>query len=159
MVVLHLVPPGITVAVRAQADRALAAFIKQHLRGRGEATLREAPDVRNAILREAEKADLVVMGASAGGADGNDAYLFGALPEAIAARAKPNVVVVKTREAIGGPTFDALASRAETLAARTAPPMRPAPSRPALSAGWRVQLPPRGVRISGDSSSSRRSRA
>src|SRR2546428_4181478 len=30
VVVLHLVPPGITMAVRAQAERALAAFIKQH---------------------------------------------------------------------------------------------------------------------------------
>ena len=37
VVVLHLVPPGITLAVRAQAERALAAFIKQHLNGRGEA--------------------------------------------------------------------------------------------------------------------------
>ncbi len=132
VVVLHLVPPGITMAVRAQAERALAAFIKQHLRGRGEAALREAPNVRNAILREAEKADLVVMGASAApGADGNDAYLFGALPEAIAARAKPSVVVVKTREAIGGPTFDALASRAETLAAadRAAEEARAVPAR------------------------------
>lgn len=132
VVVLHLVPPGITMAVRAQAERALAAFIKQHLRGRGEAALREAPNVRNAILREAEKADLVVMGASASpGADGNDAYLFGALPEAIAARAKPSVVVVKTREAIGGPTFDALASRAETLAAadRAAEEARAVPAR------------------------------
>ncbi len=132
VVVLHLVPPGITMAVRAQAERALAAFIKQHLRGRGEAALREAPNVRNAILREAEKADLVVMGASAApGADGNDAYLFGALPEAIAARAKPSVVVVKTREAIGGTTFDALASRAETLAAadRAAEEARAVPAR------------------------------
>jgi nucleotide-binding universal stress UspA family protein len=132
VVVLHLVPPGITMAVRAQAERALAAFIKQHLRGRGEAALREAPNVRNAILREAEKADLVVMGASAvPGADGADAYLFGALPEAIAARAKPSVVVVKTREAIGGPTFDALASRAETLAAadRAAEEARAVPAR------------------------------
>jgi nucleotide-binding universal stress UspA family protein len=132
VVVLHLVPPGITMAVRAQAERALAAFIKQHLRGKGEAVLREAPNVRNAILREAEKADLVVMGASAvPGGDGADAYLFGALPEAIAARAKPSVVVVKTREAIGGPTFDALASRAETLAAadRAAEEARAVPAR------------------------------
>ena len=53
--VLHLVPPGITMAVRAQAERALASFIKQHLRGRGEAVLREAPNVRNAILRESRK--------------------------------------------------------------------------------------------------------
>ncbi len=73
VVVLHLVPAGITMAVRAQAERALAAFIKQHLKGKGEAVLREAPNVRNAILREAEKADLVVMGASAvPGGDGPD---------------------------------------------------------------------------------------
>jgi len=118
VVVLHLVPPGITIAVRAQAERALTGFVKQHLHGRGEALLREAPNVRNAILREAEKADLVVMGASAQttGADG-EAHLFGALPEAVAARAKPSVIVVRTREAIGRATFEQLATRAETLAA------------------------------------------
>jgi glucosyl-3-phosphoglycerate synthase len=118
VVVLHLVPPGITLTVRAQAERALAAFVKQHLEGRSEAILREAPNVRNAILREAEKSDLVVMGASAqpGGA-GGETYLFGALPEAIAARAKPSVVVVKTRERIEHATFEQLAARAETLAA------------------------------------------
>ena len=118
VVVLHLVPPGITMAVRAQAEHALAAFIKQHVKGRGEALLREAPNVRNAILREAERSDLVVMGASASpaGAAG-DSYLFGALPEAIAARAKPSVVVVKTRDPIERATFDRLATRAETLAA------------------------------------------
>lgn len=132
VVVLHLVPPGITMAVRAQAERALAAFIKQHLHGSGEGVLREAPNVRNAILREAEKADLVVMGASAvPGGDGDQTYLFGALPEAVAARAKPSVVVVKTRESIGGGTFDALASRAETLAAadRAAEEARAIPTR------------------------------
>ncbi len=132
VVVLHLVPPGITMAVRAQAERALAAFIKQHLRGRGEGVLREAPNVRNAILREAEKADLVVMGASATpGGSGPDSYLFGALPEAIAARAKASVVVVKTRETIGGLTFDALATKAESLAAadRAADEARAIPAR------------------------------
>jgi nucleotide-binding universal stress UspA family protein len=132
VVVLHLVPPGITMAVRAQAELALAAFIKQHLRGKGEAVLREAPNVRNAILREAERADLVVMGASAvPGADAADSYLFGALPEAVAARAKSSVVVVKTREAIGRTTFDTLATRAETLAAadRAAEEARAVPAR------------------------------
>ncbi len=132
VVVLHLVPPGITMAVRAQAERALAAFVKQHLKGRGEGLLREAPNVRNAILREAERADLVVMGASASpGGDGTDTYLFGALPEAVAARAKSTVIVVKTREAIGRPTFEALASRAETLAAadRAAEEARAVPAR------------------------------
>jgi glucosyl-3-phosphoglycerate synthase len=117
VVVLHLVPPGITLAVRAQAERALAAVVKQHLEGRSEAILREAPNVRNAILREAERSDLVVMGASAQPGGSGKSYLFGALPEAIAARAKPSVIVVKTRERIEGATFDQLAARAETLAA------------------------------------------
>ena len=132
VVVLHLVPAGITMAVRAQAERALAAFMKQHLRGKGEAVLREAPNVRNAILREAKKADLVVMGASAvPGSDAADNYLFGALPEAIAARAKPSVVVVKTREAIGRTTFDTLAAKVESLAAadRAAEEARAIPAR------------------------------
>ena len=130
--VLHLVPPGITATVRAQAEHALAAFMKQHLHAEGEALLREAPNLRAAILREAEKADLVVMGASAQpfGADG-EPYLFGALPESIAARAKPTVIVVKTREQIASATFDQLAARAETLAAadRAAEEVRAIPAR------------------------------
>jgi nucleotide-binding universal stress UspA family protein len=43
--VLHLVPPGITATVRAQAEHALAAFMKEYLHGDGEALLREAPNV------------------------------------------------------------------------------------------------------------------
>ena len=132
VVVLHLVPPGMTLAVRAQAEHALAAFIKEHVRGRAEPVLREASNVRNAILREAEKADLVVMGASAspGGQDGAT-YLFGALPEAVATRARPTVIVVKTRELIGRQTFEQLAQRAETLAAadRAAEESRAVPAR------------------------------
>jgi glucosyl-3-phosphoglycerate synthase len=130
--VLHFVPPGITLAVRAQAEHALAQFLRQHLRGRGEGVVREAANVRNAILREAEKADLVVMGASAQPAGANgESYLFGALPEAIAARAKPTVVVVKTRAAIGRQTFETLAAHAETLAAadRAAEEARAVPAR------------------------------
>ena len=132
VVVLHLVPPGITLAVRAQAEHALAAFIRQHVHGRFQSVVREASNVRNAILREADRADLVVMGASAspGGQDGTS-YLFGALPEAIATRAKPTVVVVKTRESIGRQTFEQLAARAETLAAadRAAEEARAVPAR------------------------------
>ena len=130
--VLHFVPPGITLAVRAQAEHALAQFLRQHLRGRGEGVVREAANVRNAILREAEKADLVVMGASAQPAGANgESYLFGALPEAIAARARPTVVVVKTRIAIGRQTFETLAAHAETLAAadRAAEEARAVPAR------------------------------
>ena len=132
VVALHLVPPGITIAVRAQAEHALASFIRQHVGGRAEAVVREVPNVRNAILREAESADLVVMGASATPPGQEpDAYLFGALPEAIATRAKPTVVVVKTRETIGRQTFEQLAARAETLAAadRAAEEARAVPAR------------------------------
>ncbi len=131
VIVLHLVPPGITLAVRAQAERALATFIKTHMKGRAEPLLREASNVRNAILREAERADLVVMGASATPGTGADASLFGAIPEAIASRARPTVVVVKTRETIGRTTFEQLAEKAETLAAadRAAEEARAIPAR------------------------------
>ena len=49
--VLHFVPPGITLAVRAQAEHALAQFVRQHLKGRAEGVVREAANVRNAILK------------------------------------------------------------------------------------------------------------
>ena len=116
VVVMHVVPAGVTEAVRAQAEHALASFVRQHLTARSEPILRETQNVRTAILREAERADLVVMGASAPPGDAGSS-LFGALPEAIAQRAKPTVIVVKTREPIGRQTFEQLAQRAETLAA------------------------------------------
>ena len=132
LIALHLVPPGITLAVRSQAERALAAFLKQHANGRGEGLVREAANIRNAILREADRADVVVMGAAAAptSADGS-ARLFGAMPEAIATRSKASVVVVKTREPIGRQTFEQLAQRAESLAAadRAAEEARAVPAR------------------------------
>jgi nucleotide-binding universal stress UspA family protein len=130
--VLHVIPPGVTSSVRAQAEQALATFLKQHARGHADGLLREAPNVRNAILREAEKADVVIMGASAApGGTAADAFLFGALPEAIATRATATVIVVKTREQIGQATFEELAGRAESLAAadRAAEESRAVPAR------------------------------
>jgi len=130
--VLHVVPPGLTPAVRAQAEHALATVLKLHARGHADGLLREAPNVRNAILREAEKSDLVIMGASAG-PEGSvvENFLFGVLPETIAARARPPVIVVKTRERIDTSTFEVLATRAESLAAaeRAAEESRAVPAR------------------------------
>jgi glucosyl-3-phosphoglycerate synthase len=130
--VLHVVAPGLTPAVRAQAEHALATFLKLHARGHADGMLREAPNVRNAILREAEKSDLVIMGASAA-PEGSvvENFLFGALPETIAARARPPVIVVKTRERIDTATFEVLAARAESLAAaeRAAEESRAVPAR------------------------------
>ncbi len=132
LVVLHVIPPGVSLAVRAQAEHALAAFVRLHAGDRAVGLLREAANVRTAILREAERSDLVVMGASAApsGTDGPSS-LFGALPEAVAARSRTSVVVVRTREAISRQTFDALAQRAETLAAadRAAEEARAIPAR------------------------------
>jgi nucleotide-binding universal stress UspA family protein len=131
--VLHLVPVGISTAVRAQEERALAALIRQHLGGRGTALVREASAVRTAILREAETADLVIMGASAAPltAEHRDGVLFGSLPEAIATRARASVMVVKTRQPIGRATFEQLAERAESLVAadRAAEEARVVPAR------------------------------
>jgi nucleotide-binding universal stress UspA family protein len=132
IVVLHVIPPGVTSTVRAQAEHALATFLKQHARGHADGILREAPNVRNAILREAETADVVIMGASAiPEGSGGDSFLFGALPEAIAARAKPPVIVVKTQERIGRATFEELVGKAESLAAadRAAEESRAIPAR------------------------------
>jgi len=130
--VLHVVAPGLTPAVRAQAEHALATFLKLHARGHADGLLREAPNVRNAILREAEKSDLVIMGASAA-PEGSvvENFLFGVLPETIAARARPPVIVVKTRERIDTATFEVLAARAESLAAaeRAAEESRAVPAR------------------------------
>ncbi len=128
--VIHFVPVGVTEAVRAQAEHALAAFVRQHISARAEPILRETRNVRTAILREAENADLVVLGASAPPGEAGTS-LFGALPEAIAQRARPSVIVVKTREPIGRQTFEQLAQRAETLAAadRAAEESRAIPAR------------------------------
>ena len=128
--VMHLVPSGVTEAVRAQAEHALASFVRQHVTADHEQVLREASNVRTAILREADRADLVVMGASAPPGDAGGS-LFGALPEAVAHRAKPTVIVVKTREAIGRQTFEQLAEKVESLAAadRAAEAARAIPAR------------------------------
>ncbi|MEZ0240717.1 MAG: glucosyl-3-phosphoglycerate synthase [Chloroflexota bacterium] len=131
LVALHIVPPGITLAVRAQAERALVAFVRQHVGGRAETLLREASNVRGAILKEADRSDLMVMGAAAPSTANGATHLFGAMPEAIATRSRTTVVVVKTRETIGRQTFEQLASHAETLAAadRAAEESRAVPAR------------------------------
>src|SRR5207244_11979177 len=48
---LHVVPPGITLAVRAQAEHALTAFVRQHVEGPVETVVREASNVRAALPR------------------------------------------------------------------------------------------------------------
>ena len=86
--VLHVVPPGLGADDRARTERALASFVQRHART-ATPRLVEAPSVAQAIVREAETAQLLVMGAtgSIGGVTPSGAAgggLFGALPEAVA---------------------------------------------------------------------------
>ncbi len=115
--VMHLVPQGVTEAVRAQAEHALAQFARQHVD-----RPQRADPARGAQRPDRDPARGRACGPRRDGRLGPAAAtparsLFGALPEAIAQRAKPTVIVVKTREAIGRQTFEQLAQRAETLAA------------------------------------------
>jgi nucleotide-binding universal stress UspA family protein len=118
--VLHVVQPDIEATVRSQAERALASFAKQHTHGRAVPLLAEGTNVGLAILKEAEKAQLVIMGAAGGEAGllAEDASgLFGVLPEMIAQQAEPTVIVVKTKEPLSRLTFEKRAEQAETLEA------------------------------------------
>ena len=130
LAVLHLLPSGASAAIRTQADKALGEFVRRLAPASAEVVVRETSHVRTAILREAEGADLLVMGASAV-EDGNELFLVGSLPEEVAEQAACTVVVVRTRELIGRATFDSLARRADTLAAveRAADASRSIPAR------------------------------
>jgi nucleotide-binding universal stress UspA family protein len=118
--VMHVVPEDITPVVRAQAERALATFVRQHAGDPARPLLVAGGDVSSAILHEADGAQLVVMGATAMAATDTghaDGALFGELPETIAQQAKPTVIVVKTKEPITRATFEKRAEQAETLEA------------------------------------------
>ena len=123
VVVMHVVPKGIGERALQREQEALDRFVKEHGGGRRvRGLLREAASVRAAILREASSHQLVVMGASAHPAtvapDGR--FLFGVVAETVALRAKPMVIVVKTRQTLAVTTFDELRAAEGTLAAADA---------------------------------------
>ncbi len=123
VVVMHVVPKGIGERALQREGAALDAFVREHGGGkRVRGLLREAPSVRAAILREASSHQLVVMGASAHpatvGPDGR--FLFGVVAETVASRAKPTVIVVKTRQQLAVATFEELRAAEGTLAAADA---------------------------------------
>lgn len=119
MVVLHVVPKGIGERAVERQQQAVDAFVKEHA-GTRRATgmIREATSVRQAIIKEAANHDLVVMGASAQptNASPDGRYLFGTLAESVASKAKPTVIVVKTKQSVGLATFDELRASEGTLA-------------------------------------------
>ena len=69
-----------------------------------------------------------------------------ALPEAIAQRAKPTVIVVKTARPSAARRSSSSPRRPRRWTPPTAPPRRRAPSRPGRALVRRVELPPRRVR-------------
>ncbi|HEY7600505.1 MAG TPA: glucosyl-3-phosphoglycerate synthase, partial [Candidatus Limnocylindrales bacterium] len=117
--VMHVLPPDVTPVVRTQAERALQIFVRQHAGDPARPLLVEGQNVASAIIREAEEAQLVVMGAAAiePAATTTDGALFGVLPETVAQHARPTVIVVKTKEPISRATFERRAEQAETLEA------------------------------------------
>ena len=131
--VLHVVQPDIDPNVRSQAERALAGFTRAHARGRAKPVLVEGANVAQTILRAAESAQLVVMGATGewGPLTTEEGGLFGALPEHIAQQARQTVVVVKTKEPLSRVTFEKRAEQAESLEAaeRAANAARSVPAR------------------------------
>ena len=119
IVVLHVVPKGVGERAVEREQAALDAFVREHA-GTRRATglIREASSVRQAIIKEAAHHGLVVMGASAHptNASPDGRYLFGTLAEAVASKAKPTVMVVKTKQSLGLATFEELRASEGTLA-------------------------------------------
>jgi glucosyl-3-phosphoglycerate synthase len=119
VVVLHVVPKGIGARAIKREQAAVNAFVREHAgTRRASGMIRESTSVRQAIIKEAANHDLVVMGASAQPTDASPdgRYLFGTLAETVASKAKPTVIVVKTKQSLGLATFDELRASEGTLA-------------------------------------------
>ncbi|HYN63367.1 MAG TPA: glucosyl-3-phosphoglycerate synthase [Candidatus Limnocylindrales bacterium] len=121
--VLHIVPKGIGQRACQREQEALDRFVLEHGGTRRvHGILREAVSVRTAIIKEAASHDLVVMGASAqpSNAAPDGRFLFGSVADTVASKAKPTVIVVKTKQKLGMATFEELRSAEGTLAAADA---------------------------------------
>ncbi len=123
VVVMHIVPKGIGEGARHREQEALERFVAETGGGRKtKGLLIESTSVRTAIIKESAKHDLVLMGASAhpSNAAPDGRYLFGTVADAVASRARPTVIVVKTEQRLGMATFDQLRAAEGTLAAADA---------------------------------------
>jgi glucosyl-3-phosphoglycerate synthase len=117
VVVLHVVPKGIGERALERERQALAAFVREHGGRHVKGLVLEATSVRTAIIKEASNHDLVIMGAAAQPAAGTDGrFLFGSVPEAVVSRARPTVMVVKTKQSLGLAMFEQLRVAEGTLA-------------------------------------------
>ena len=115
--VLHVVRPGIDPSIRARAERNLGLFVERHTGHDLTAHVVEGENVTEAILHEADNAQIVVMGATATAIDSPGAPLFGQLVEHVAQEARPTVIVVKTRDVPTRATFVERARQDDSLEA------------------------------------------
>jgi glucosyl-3-phosphoglycerate synthase len=117
VVVLHVVPKGIGERALERERQALDTFVREHGGRHAKGLVLEATSVRTAIIKEASNHDLVIMGAAAQPGAGTDGrFLFGSVPEAVVSRAKPTVMVVKTKQNLGLAMFEQLRVAEGTLA-------------------------------------------
>ena len=117
LVVPTVISPGLDPVLRERYQRNLSLFVERHSGDPSAARVVEGDDVTAAILREANSAQLVIMGATASAIDSPGAPLFGQLVEHVAQEAEPTVIVVKTREAPTRATFAERARQDESLEA------------------------------------------
>ena len=115
--VLHVVAPGVDPSIKAKAKRNLGLFVERHTGDASAAKVIEGEDVTEAILDEADDAQIVVMGATATAMDSPGAPLFGQLVEHVAQEAAPTVIVVKTRDVPTRATFVERAKEDDSLEA------------------------------------------
>lgn len=113
----HVIAPGLDDDLRERYRRNLSLFVERFTGNASAARVVEGPDVTEAILREANSAQLVIMGATAAAIDTPGAPLFGQLVEHVAQEAEPTVIVVKTRDVPTRATFVERARIDESLEA------------------------------------------
>jgi glycosyltransferase involved in cell wall biosynthesis/nucleotide-binding universal stress UspA family protein len=114
---LHVVSPNVDPAIKTKAERNLELFVERHTGVADAAKVVQGDNVTEAILHEAESAELVIMGATATAIDSPGAPLFGQLVEHVAQEAKPTVIVVKTRDVPTRATFVERARQDDSLEA------------------------------------------
>ena len=115
--VLHVVAPGVDPSIKARAQRNLGLFVERHSGDASSAKVVEGADVTAAILDQASRAQIVIMGATATAIDSPGAPLFGQLVEHVAQEAAPTVIVVKTRDVPTRATFAERAKQDDSLEA------------------------------------------
>ncbi len=98
---LRIMPPGLTLKDVEREKEHFDRFLGTVPSGRVESSFKVSESVVQAILSEVCSHQLVVMGASAAPVS-SEPYLFGSIAERVVREADRQVIVVKTKEPVGG---------------------------------------------------------